>query len=96
MARELGNLGNVENDRGNYTAAEAYHIRSLSIDEEIGRDAGVATTLANLGGLANAQGNVAAACAYWTRSAKLFEDVGSRSQAQSVNGWMADANCGLE
>jgi len=48
MANQLGNLGVIEQTRGNLDAAKNYFTRSLAIDTELGRKEGMANQLRNL------------------------------------------------
>ncbi|MDX9911521.1 MAG: tetratricopeptide repeat protein [Phycisphaerales bacterium] len=74
----LGNLGLIEQTRGNLAAAEDYHTRSLAINEELGRKEGMAAALGNLGLIELTRGNLNAAEDYLKRSLAIHESLGHK------------------
>ncbi len=58
MANQYGNLGNLEQTRGNLDAAEGYYKQSLEIEKALGRKEGMAQDYGNLGILEQTRGNL--------------------------------------
>ncbi|MFN0131953.1 MAG: tetratricopeptide repeat protein [Phycisphaerales bacterium] len=75
-AASYGNLGLIEQTRGNLDAAEAYLKKSLALHEKIGRPEGMANQYGNLGLIERTRGNLEAAEAYHKKSLAINEKLG--------------------
>ncbi|MCA9271989.1 MAG: tetratricopeptide repeat protein, partial [Phycisphaerales bacterium] len=78
IASEFGNLGLIEDTRGNLDAAEDYYQRALAINETLGHKAGIAAALGNLGLIEEMRGNLETAEDYLIRSLAINEAIGSK------------------
>ncbi len=75
-ADAYGNLGLIEQMRGNLDAAEAYHKKSLVIEEKLGRQEGLSSDYGHLGLIEQTRGNLDAAEAYHKKSLAIEEKLG--------------------
>lgn len=75
-ADAYGNLGLIEQTRGNLDAAEVYHKRSLAIEEKLGRQKGMAIRYGNLGLIEKLRGKLDDAEAYYKKALAIDEKLG--------------------
>ncbi|MCC6971697.1 MAG: tetratricopeptide repeat protein, partial [Phycisphaerales bacterium] len=75
-AVSLGNLGLIEQTRGNLDAAAEYHKKSLAIEEKLGHPEGMAAQYGNLGNVERTRGNLDAAEEYLKKSLAIDEKLG--------------------
>jgi len=78
IAVALGNLGYIEQIRGNFDRAKEYHMRSLAIEEELNSKEGTAAQLGNLGSIEQVRGNLDDAKDYLMRSLLLYVEIGHK------------------
>ncbi|GIV27215.1 MAG: hypothetical protein KatS3mg027_1029 [Bacteroidia bacterium] len=83
-AANLGNIGVVYDDQGNYSRALEYYFRALKICEEIGNKQRQASCLGNIGGVYHEQGNYSKALEYYFKASKINEEIGNK-QRQANN-----------
>jgi hypothetical protein len=77
IASQLGNLGNMATDEGDYPAACDLHGQSLAIRRELGERNGISYSLEALARLSWAAGSSARAARLWGASESLREAVGA-------------------
>ena len=75
----LGDMGRVEDARGDYETALRYLEQSLEILREIGDKAGEGTTLSNMGSVAHARGDYETALRYLEQSLEMLREVGDKA-----------------
>ena len=75
-AANLGNLGLVARDLGNYRAARSYFEQALAIDQKLNYRLGETTALRNLGLLAKQLGDYEAARDYLEQSRAIYKKMG--------------------
>ncbi|MCC6971519.1 MAG: tetratricopeptide repeat protein, partial [Phycisphaerales bacterium] len=83
-----GNLGVIERARGNLDAAEEYLKKSLTINEKLGLQEGMAIQYANLGLIAEQRGNISEARRLWTLSRNLFRKLRAKDREALVQSWL--------
>ena len=95
VARTLGNLGNVQSERGDLAAAEASQKRALAIEETVyGPDhPEVAKTLTNLGNVQSERGDLSAAKVNLTRALAIQEKVRDPDHPRSPGASAISASC---
>ncbi|HET9655414.1 MAG TPA: tetratricopeptide repeat protein [Kineosporiaceae bacterium] len=80
MATSYGQLGILAHRRGDYEAAETWCRQALTIDEQLGNQAGIATSYHQLGVLAYLRGDYEVAAETWHRQAlAIFERLGDQA-----------------
>ncbi len=85
-AAAYGKLGLLERGRGNLDAAEAYHKRSLVIEEKLGQQDGMAKQYNNLGLIEQERKNLDAAEAYHNKALAINEKLGRQEGIATVYG----------
>jgi tetratricopeptide (TPR) repeat protein len=78
IPRLLIGLGDVARRRGDYAQAEAYARESLSMCQEVGHVAGVATSHGALGNVAYNRGRLVEAFAHYQQALSTFRQLGDR------------------
>ncbi|GIH27589.1 hypothetical protein Aph01nite_58990 [Acrocarpospora phusangensis] len=78
-AASLHQLGIIARERGDYEQALDWYRQSLSIDEELGNRAGVATSYHELGAVAQLRGDYEQALDWYRQSLSIKEEVGNRA-----------------
>jgi CHAT domain-containing protein/uncharacterized protein HemY len=86
----LGNLGTLNAEQGNFSAAAEYFHRSLKEREGLGNKARIAVASGNLGRLYVEQGNYRLALEYLQRSLRLNQEVGALHQMVNARMGIAD------
>ena len=92
QAMTLGNLGGVYLTRGDLDKAEEMHLKSLEIEEKLGRPEGMASDYGNLGGVYLTRGDLDKAREYWEKAVALFRQIGMPHMVKKVQGWIDDLN----
>ena len=87
-ANTYGNLGLIYQTRGELDRAEEMHKMSLAINENLGRQEGMATTYTNLGLVAEDRGDVDRARELWTKARDLYAKIGIPHEVNDVQGWL--------
>ena len=77
QANDLGNLGIVARDQGDYAAARTYLEQALELHTRLGNPLGQANQLGNLGTVASDQGDYAAARTYLEQALELHTRLGN-------------------
>ncbi len=91
---KAGNKGDCpQYFRGEPDRAEEMHLKSLEIDQALGRKEGMAITYGNLGNVYQAREEMPAACRAWEKSTALYAEVGVPQMVKKVAGWMSAAAC---
>ena len=76
IAVALGNLGLIYHTRGDLEKAEKYQLKSLALNEELGRTEGMASAYGNLGLIYRRRGDLEKAEEYLLNSLALNEELG--------------------
>ncbi len=84
QAVAYGNLGLIYRIRGELDRAEEFHIKSLNIEEKLGRLEGMASDYGNLGNIYSIRGELDKAEEYWQKSLALFTKVGAKNKIAMV------------
>ena len=95
MANQYGNLGIIEQTRGNLDGAENYYNQALGLNKELGRKEGMASNYGNLGIIEKTRGNLNGACSYWRHAYDLFADIGMKPQVEQTLALMREVSCEL-
>ena len=90
-----GNLGIIEQTRGNLDGAENYYNQALGLNKELGRKEGMASNYGNLGIIEKTRGNLNGACSYWRHAYDLFADIGMKPQVEQTLALMREVSCEL-
>jgi tetratricopeptide (TPR) repeat protein len=94
MASNYGNLGLMHRTRGDLDKAEEFHVKSLALEEELGRKEGMGSDYGNLGSVYQRRGDLDEACRLWGLALKLFEEVGAAGHVAQTRRVMDEAGCG--
>ena len=95
MARDMGNLAVLYEERGELDRAESLYRESLAIAERYEGSAAAsiaATKYANLGDIALARGRQREARSLWKQAAELFRQVGDERYHAAVQAKVAAAS----
>ncbi|MCH7540050.1 MAG: hypothetical protein IH999_06595 [Proteobacteria bacterium] len=76
--------------------ADEHFLKSLALNEELGRKEGLANQYGNLGNVYEARGDLEKACRAWDKSRRLFEELGAKDRAEKVQKSMEEAGCDQE
>src|SRR6185295_4616481 len=78
LADDLGEIGIVYFNQGNYVKGLEYYFKALSIDERLGNKSGVAANFSNMGSLFAHTGEINKALDYYLRALKINEELGDK------------------
>jgi len=84
MATSWGQLGDIENVRGNWDAAERLFQQSLQLREELGDRSGIAKANWALAQLYRAKNNPALAQQHYTTAHQLFTQLGAKKDLENI------------
>jgi tetratricopeptide (TPR) repeat protein len=87
MAMQLGNIGSVFHEQGDYVKALEYYFKSLTVIEKLGNKSLEATTIGNIGSVYHNQGDYAKALNYYFKSLKISKELGDK---QSISVWLGN------
>lgn len=68
-------------------------MKSLAIENELGRKEGVAIQYTNLGILEKQRGNSATACGHWPKAVALYKEVGISDKIAMLQNLMKETGC---
>jgi tetratricopeptide (TPR) repeat protein len=80
----LGNLGDIARDQGDFTRARALHEEGLALKQEMDDTVGIAASLESLGELAHVQGDFARAEALFAESLALARSLSDTADEASA------------
>ena len=81
-----GNLGNVYQTRGELDKAEEFYLKSLELEEALGRKEGMASDYGNLGNLYQTRGELDKAEEFYLKSLEINEALGRKEGMASQYG----------
>lgn len=79
LASNMGNIGGVYLNQGNYTKALEYYFKALKIDKEIGNKLGQAIIMGNIGIVYSDQSYYTKALEYYFKALKMDEEIVNKS-----------------
>jgi len=88
QAVAYSNLGIIYQTRGDLDKAESFYLKSLKINEALGRQEGMANQYGNLGIIYKTRGDLDKACEAWQKSLALFTNIGAERQMEVIRGWI--------
>ncbi|MCG3161309.1 MAG: hypothetical protein JMDDDDMK_02476 [Acidobacteria bacterium] len=89
---QLSNRGDANTNRRNQNLALEYYRKSLTVREELGDQAGIASAQLFLGFSNSAQGNMAMALEHYQKSLALREKLGDKAAMAVAQNYVGDAN----
>ena len=70
--------------RGDLDKAEEMHLKSLAIEENLGRQEGMASDYGNLGMVYKERGDTQKARQYWQKALEIFKKVGMKPEIEQT------------
>ncbi len=90
QAAAYSNLSILARKQNNLVEAEKWHLKSLTIEIELGRKEGIAMDYSKLGNLAQMRGNLGRAKGFYQKALEITEEIGDQKKSASIY-----ANLGL-
>jgi len=79
IAIQLGNIGVVYDNQGDYPKALKYYFKALKMRKELGTKNLIASTLSNIGGVYREQSDYPKALEYYFKTLKMDEELGDKT-----------------